>query len=56
MLQKAAKWRLFASKTSQLRSPSAPPSHLLRSCKFCMFATDEKPRVLEVTSQIGISF
>ena len=41
MLQKAAKMPLFAFKTSNLRSLSAPPPNLLHSPKFAMFATDE---------------
>lgn len=38
MIQKAAKMRLFAFKTSQLRIRSAPSPLLLRSDDFCTFA------------------
>lgn len=41
MLQKAAKMRLFAFKTSQLRSRSAPTPHLLRSENFCYVCIGE---------------
>lgn len=44
MLQKAAKMRLFAFKTSQLRCRSAPAPNLLRSDKFCYVCTDENHR------------
>jgi len=56
MLQKLAKWRLFVCKTSQLRTLSAPTPHLLRSGKFCTFATDGIPRLWGCPSLIGISF
>lgn len=38
MIQKAAKMRLFAFKTSQPRFRSAPSPLLLRSDDFCTFA------------------
>lgn len=38
MIQKAAKMRLFAFKTSQLRIRSAPSPLLLRSAEICTFA------------------
>ena len=44
MLQKAAKMRLFAFKTSQLRFPSASPPLLLRSAKFCYVCIGETHR------------
>lgn len=56
MLQKVAKWRLFVCKTSHLRILSASAPHLLRSAKFCTFATDGIPHLLGCLSQIGISF
>lgn len=46
MIQKAAKMRLFAFKTSQLRIRSAPAPLLLRSAEICTFA---------VCSEMGFS-
>lgn len=44
MLQKVAKWRLFAFKTTQLRTRSTSPSYLLRSANFCYLRIGEVHR------------
>lgn len=53
MLQKAADLRLFAFKTSHQRSLSAPPPNLLRSVRFCTFATDENHQPCLGTAAAG---
>ena len=46
MLQKAAEMRLFAFKTSQLRSCSVSTPLLVRSDNFCYVCTDENHRAV----------
>lgn len=44
MLQKVAKWRLFAFKTTQLRIRSESAPNLLRSQNFCYLRIGEVHR------------
>lgn len=55
MLQKAVKIRLFAFKTLQLRSLSAPAPNLLRSAKFCYVCIGEKHRPSGETLRRGFN-